>query len=163
MQAFERLTTPVRLVVVGPVFDDLVRYEQRFCPVKEWDRVLSVLRSDNRIELVGPIYGDERFEYLRRAWACVLPSFTEGGSVVVQETLAVGTQMIATRVGPLPEMLEGTPGHRLVDPADADGLRKAIEECLQHPPNEPMGVSQAYLDGGATVFEVLAQQSGASR
>lgn len=158
MQAFEGLTVPARLVVVGPVFDELVRYERRFCAAEEWSRILSVMRDDVRIECVGPIYGDDRFRYLREAWACLLPSFTEGGSVVVQESLAIGTSVIASPVGPLPEMLAGTPGHRLVQPLDARGLRTAMEDTLRAGPKEPVGVSSAYLDGGRTVLEVLRGQ-----
>jgi glycosyltransferase involved in cell wall biosynthesis len=159
MQAFEGLSVPAKLVVVGPVFESLPIYEQRFCSAQEWQRVLSVMRGDERVESVGPIYGDERFSYLRRAWVCAVPSFTEGGCLVLQEALAVGTQVVATRVGPLPEMLDESPGHRLVEANDPIGLRAAIEQCLEAGATEPLGVSETYLAGGTTAFELLAKES----
>jgi glycosyltransferase involved in cell wall biosynthesis len=158
IEAFAQLSVPARLVVVGPVFEELVRYERRFCTPERWHRALAMMRSDERIECVGPVYGDDRFGYLRRAWACLLPSFTEGGSVVVQEALAVGTSVIATAVGPLPEMLADSPGHRLVRPMDVQGLCAAMADSLAAGVREPLGVSPTYLDGGTTIAEVLARR-----
>jgi glycosyltransferase involved in cell wall biosynthesis len=159
IEAFEGLAIPAKLLVIGPVFKVLSRYERRFCTPERWDHILSVLQTDDRIESVGPVYDDERFSYLRRAWTCLLPSFTEGGCLVLQESLAVGTQVIATRVGPLPEMVEGTAGHLLVDAGDVAGLRKAMEETLQRQPEEPVGVGQTYFDGGTTVSAVLSDMA----
>ncbi|MGH9170246.1 MAG: glycosyltransferase family 4 protein [Acidimicrobiales bacterium] len=160
MSAFRQVTVPARLVLVGPEYRRLPGYEARFCGQAEWSRALEIIDGDERVVRVGPVYGDERYEWLRRAWVCVVPSFTEGGCLVVQEALASGTQVIATRVGPLAEMVEGTPGHVLVPAGDAGALAMAIEEALSLPPSEPAGVSPAYASGGTSALEVLLQTAG---
>ncbi|ACX51280.1 glycosyl transferase group 1 [Ammonifex degensii KC4] len=62
----------------------------------------------------------------------VLASLMEGFGLVVLEALALGTPVVATRVGGVPEVVrEGETG-LLVPPADAQALARAIIWMLEH-------------------------------
>jgi glycosyltransferase involved in cell wall biosynthesis len=58
------------------------------------------------------------------ARAFVFPAVSEGTGLVVQEALAVGTPVVASRIGPLPELV-GAAGI-LVEPRDPDRLAAAL-------------------------------------
>jgi len=58
------------------------------------------------------------------ARAFVFPAVSEGTGLVVQEALAVGTPVVASRVGPLPELV-GAAGI-IVEPRDPDRLAAAL-------------------------------------
>lgn len=73
---------------------------------------------------------------IRDADIFVLPSYTEGFPNVVLEAMAMGTPIIATRVGALPEMLDdnsGTPCGLLIEPRDVEELRGALIDFMEHP------------------------------
>ncbi|MFQ5516206.1 MAG: glycosyltransferase [Acidimicrobiia bacterium] len=61
----------------------------------------------------------------------ILPSRIEGIPLVAMEALAIGTPVIATRVGGLPD-LDG-PGISLVDPDDFDAFAMGVKAALSHP------------------------------
>ncbi len=64
----------------------------------------------------------------------VLPSIrSEATSQVVPQALAVGTPVVASRVGGLPEIVRDGHTGRLVPPADAPALAAAILELLAEP------------------------------
>jgi glycosyltransferase involved in cell wall biosynthesis len=81
----------------------------------------------NRVKLLGPRPLEELPGWYRRASLLVLPSRSEGVPNVVLEALACGTPVIATRVGGVPEVVDGD---RLVAPGDPDALAAAIEAAL---------------------------------
>ncbi|MEK6749927.1 MAG: glycosyltransferase [Pseudomonadota bacterium] len=68
-------------------------------------------------------------KWLNVANALCLSSYNEGTPNVVVEALACGVPVIATRVGGVPALLEGT-GLPLVAPGDAQALSVAIQRVL---------------------------------
>ncbi|MGZ6312326.1 MAG: glycosyltransferase, partial [Candidatus Limnocylindrales bacterium] len=58
------------------------------------------------------------------ARAVVFPAISEGTGLVVQEALAVGTPVVASRVGPLPEFVG--PAGIVVEPRDPERLAAAL-------------------------------------
>ena len=67
---------------------------------------------------------------LRELDLLVLPSFWEGFGLVLLEAMAAGRPVVATRVGPIPEVvLDGETG-LLVEPGDPEGLAGAIVRVL---------------------------------
>jgi len=65
--------------------------------------------------------------WIKACDALVLPSLTEGLPLTILEAFALGTPVVATRVGGIPELvLDGETG-LLIAPHDVDGLCRAVE------------------------------------
>ena len=60
----------------------------------------------------------------------VLSSISEGLPMAAAEAMVIGTPIVATKVGGLPEMIEDQMSGILVDPKDPDALANAIEQVL---------------------------------
>ena len=65
------------------------------------------------------------------AWASVLPSVDEAFGVVLTESLAAGTPVVAARSGAGPEIVKGEGFGRLFEPDDPDDLARAMNEALE--------------------------------
>jgi glycosyltransferase involved in cell wall biosynthesis len=74
-------------------------------------------------------------EGMRRAKIFVLPSVEEGLGVVLLESLASGTPIIASKVGGISDVVDEKVGI-LVTPADPQQLGKAINTILSLPPED---------------------------
>lgn len=65
---------------------------------------ISTLVADNfdegSVELLGPVYGNEKSELFKRCDLFVLPTFSENFGVVVVEALSYGIPVITTRAAP---------------------------------------------------------------
>ncbi|MEK6777647.1 MAG: glycosyltransferase family 4 protein [bacterium] len=60
----------------------------------------------------------------------IFPSLAEGLALSVLEAMATGIPVIASKVGGIPEILQGQPCGRLVEPRDVAGLAQAIVDLL---------------------------------
>lgn len=69
-------------------------------------------------EKLAPIYGSHS--------VFVLPSLSEGLSVVIMEAMASGLPIVATRVGGLPEIVQDGVNGRLVEPLRPDQLAESV-------------------------------------
>jgi phosphatidyl-myo-inositol alpha-mannosyltransferase len=65
------------------------------------------------------------------AWASVLPSVQEAFGLVLVESLAAGTPVVAARSGACPEIVDDPAIGRLFEPDAADDLARAMEEALE--------------------------------
>lgn len=63
---------------------------------------------------------------MARAHALVLPSSSEGWPLVITESLAVGTPVVASRVGGVPEIVTGPDAGILVESGNGDELGEAL-------------------------------------
>src|SRR5262249_6652519 len=63
----------------------------------------------------------------------VLPSLAEAFGLVLTEALYLGTPVVATRVGGIPEIIDDGIDGVLIPPADSDALVCAILELLENP------------------------------
>jgi L-malate glycosyltransferase len=79
-------------------------------------------------------------EILKCSDLSVLPSWAEGLPNVVMESVAVGTPVVATRVGGIPEIIEDGVSGLLVPPRDPAALAAAIIRMLVEP---KLGASMA--------------------
>jgi glycosyltransferase involved in cell wall biosynthesis len=68
--------------------------------------------------------------FLRRADAVVVPSDVDGLPLVSLEALALGTPVVASGVGALPEVIEPGRTGALVDPADLEGFVRSLGDVL---------------------------------
>jgi glycosyltransferase involved in cell wall biosynthesis len=67
---------------------------------------------------------------LRHLDVLVLPSYEEPFGTVLAEAMAVGTPVVATRVGGLPEVVDDGVTGRLVEPGAPDQLAEAVIDVL---------------------------------
>jgi len=74
----------------------------------------------------------------------VNPSLTEGLPNVLLEAMALGTPVIATAVGGVPELLDGSRFGLLVSPGDPAALAKAVHQLASDPVEAQEMVQNAY-------------------
>ncbi len=95
-------------------------------------------------------------QYLKAADAFVLPSLKEGYPYTLLEAKAAGVPVVASRVGGVPEALNGYTNATLVPPADASALASAIEKSLtlnqENTQSIPSNNYQAMLDATIEVY-----------
>ncbi len=83
--AFARVNVPgnLRLKLAGPI--------------TEYGLALRTRYPSANIELVGPVYGQEKDQFIRALDLFVIPSLAEGFSIAVAEAMALGTPLLVTR------------------------------------------------------------------
>jgi glycosyltransferase involved in cell wall biosynthesis len=64
------------------------------------------------------------------SWASVLPAFAEAFGLVLVESLASGTPVVADRAGAGPEIIDGRPIGQLFEPDDERGLAAAMAAAI---------------------------------
>jgi len=67
---------------------------------------------------------------LAEAWVAVLPSIEEAFGLVLIESLAAGTPVVAARSGACPEIVDREPIGRLFEPDDPSSLARCLDEAL---------------------------------
>jgi glycosyltransferase involved in cell wall biosynthesis len=75
---------------------------------------------------------DDAAGLLRHLDVLVLPSYEEPFGTVLAEAMAVGTPVVATRVGGLAEVVDDGVTGRLVEPGSPDALAEAVLDVLAH-------------------------------
>ena len=83
------------------------------------------------MEFTGAVERERVRAILAEASIFCLPSYWEGSPLSVLEGMASGAAIIATRVGDVPEMIEGA--GILIDPGDVDALAEAIDRLVRAP------------------------------
>ena len=63
----------------------------------------------------------------------VLPSLWEGFGLVLLEAMAAGRPVVASAVGPVPEVVADGETGLLVPPGDPEALARAVVRVLRHP------------------------------
>jgi glycosyltransferase involved in cell wall biosynthesis len=100
---------------------------------------------------------------LFRSWRLmVLPSLWEGFGLVLLEAMAAGRPVVASRVGPIPEVVVDGETGLLVPPGDSAALGAALIELLEHP-RLAAAMGQAGRDRVRTVFgldQMVEQTAG---
>lgn len=115
------LTPDHDLVVAGP--DGGARREFT-------ERVASLGLSD-RVHLVGPIYGREKYAALRGATCFCLPSRQEGFSMAITEAMACGTPVVISENCHFPEVADVGAG--AVVALNAQSVAQAILRFINSP------------------------------
>ncbi|MCA9300139.1 MAG: glycosyltransferase, partial [Phycisphaerales bacterium] len=117
-EAWAQVETDHVLVVAGPDEGAQADFEARV------DR----LGIRDRVRMVGPLYGRDKFAALVDATCFCLPSRQEGFSLAITEALATGTPCVITEGCHFPEVQEAGAG--VVCPLDAGAVGAALSEVL---------------------------------
>jgi glycosyltransferase involved in cell wall biosynthesis len=88
---------------------------------------------DGRVRFVGSLGRDDVLALFRAADASLLSSYWENFPHTVVEALAVGTPVIATAVGGVPELVRDGSNGLLVPAGDAGALADAIRRVVEEP------------------------------
>lgn len=116
-----------RLTLIGP-------YEEH-----TKDTLLAIAKERNNgswLSFLGALDKPEVLEKMREHSIIALPSYTEGFPNVVLEGMAMGTAIIGTYVGAIPEMLDVKSIHPCgicVPHQNTEELKKAIEYAVNNP------------------------------
>jgi glycosyltransferase involved in cell wall biosynthesis len=114
-----------RLVVVG---DDSFSADSSY---------FEAVRAARDVEHYGWV--DDAAALMRHIDVLVVPSHQEPFGTVLAEAMAVGTPVVATRVGGLAEVVDDGVSGRLVEPGEPDRLAAAVLEVLER--REAMGAA----------------------
>lgn len=123
LQAFSRAQTDCKLVVLGKN-GWLYEQEEKFFSAQEENRKY---QSDNEIDIVRIPYSDfnSMMTLLKGARALVFPSLYEGFGLPVLEAMQMGTPVITSHCGSLPEIAGDAAYY--VDPYSVEEIKGAIE------------------------------------
>lgn len=99
----------------------------------------------NRVNFTGRLPpGPELWHRYRSALAVAIPSRTEGTPAVAREAMALGTAVVASAIGGLPDLLGGPPPLGwLVPPEDSQALRIALQQAMTQGPDRAARVERA--------------------
>lgn len=89
-----------------------------------------LLGISNRVKFLGTVSYSILPLYYRASDVFVLPSLSEAFGIVLLEAMASGTPVVGTKVGGIPEIVDGC--GMLVPPGNARALSSAINEILNN-------------------------------
>lgn len=129
----------------------------------------------DRVHFAGEVSQRELAAYFAAARVMVLPSLSEGLGRVVVEAMLLGTPVIGSRVGGIPDMIRQAENGLLVEAGNEAELTAALQRIYQADV-AAMGASardfageffspQKYIEGYRDLFELvrgLSERSGAS-
>lgn len=85
----------------------------------------------DRVEFLGAVPREELLRRMGRASVCVVPSLSEAFGLVNIESMAVGTPVVASRVGGIPEIVRDGVDGLLFEPGNAEELAACLVRVLR--------------------------------
>ena len=83
------------------------------------------------VDFTGEISREKLYRLYRDAVVFLFPTTAESQGIVVLEAMAFGLPVIASRIGPIQDMVGRAPGSAiLVDPYDVEGIATAVNRLL---------------------------------
>jgi len=127
---------------------------------REIKRLIAEWNLGARVHLTGWLDREGLAELMSAADVFCLASYIEGWPNVVNEALACGTPVVATRVGSVPDMLPEERYGIMVQPREqeslTDGLRRALDKEWDREAIAAWGQSRAWEDVAREVIEVMS-------
>lgn len=133
IEAISRLDPEVVLAIVGegPLRASL-------------ERLAGELGVSDRV--LWPGWRDDAGDFIAAADAFCLSSVWEAVALAAQEAVLLGTPVVSTEVGGMPELIKDGASGRLVSPGDADALARGIRDVL-----DPQ-IGRRYADAAASAY-----------
>jgi glycosyltransferase involved in cell wall biosynthesis len=89
-------------------------------------KLAAELNIESRVIFTGFVSDYEKWDLLKRCDVFVLPSIIEGFAITLIEAMACGKPVIATNVGPFPEIIKNGKAGMLVPPCSPNHLADAL-------------------------------------
>jgi glycosyltransferase involved in cell wall biosynthesis len=119
-------------------------------------RLRQVLGGDARVTFADAVPPSQAPRILAGYDLLVVPSACfENGPTVMSEAHAVGTPVVGTRIGAMPEVITDGVNGRLVEPADWRGLARVLREVAEDPRGQ-IDRWRAALPRARTMDEIAA-------
>lgn len=102
-------------------------------PAKGYQHILQSIQklpNPKKVLLLSPVPRLDLPKYLAMAHVIVVPSLSEGFGFSVAEACAVGTPVVATRVGSIPEVISGP--HVFIEPKSSLAICHGVEQVWKH-------------------------------
>lgn len=122
----KRLRKPFKLIVAG-----------KGTAEQEYRNEVRDLGLDDVVHFAG--FRRDIPDIIAAADVMILPSVAEAFGLVLCEAMYLGTPVVATRVGGIPELIEDGVDGRLVPPADSEALAAAIADVVEDERPRPSG------------------------
>ncbi len=118
----DRAFSNTRLIIAGSGVDapELMELSER-------------LQLNDRVNWMGAQSPENAARLVRGSDILCLPSYTEGRPNVINEAMASGVPVVATRVGGIPEMVQEGETGLLYDPGHVPGLRQCLSTLVENP------------------------------
>jgi len=107
-----------------------------------WLRAIGEPPLAGRVQHLGYIDSDRRYDLYAQASMLVLPSHLEGFGIPVLEAMTVGVPVIVSNRGALPEV--GGDAAQIVEPDDIAGLAAAMQRYLTDPATALAAVARGF-------------------
>lgn len=98
---------------------------------RRYEEMVAGLGLSSRVDFLG--FRDDVASLMKASDVVVVPSRAEAFGLVVLEARALGRAVVATRVGAIPELLEGGEAGWLVAPGDEVALAEGLGQILARP------------------------------
>lgn len=125
-----------------------------------------LIQDNPNVELIGELNEQEKTEFLGNAYAALFPiRWPEPFGLVMIESMACGTPVIATRFGSVPEVMEHGASGFIVDTVDeavqaVEQVRTLSRERVRHVFEERFTVAKM-VDGYEAVYAKLVEKTTA--
>jgi glycosyltransferase involved in cell wall biosynthesis len=122
VQAMKKVKPSIRLVMIGDSFGR-----------KSFEKHIFTEGVSDRITLTGALPNNEVFEWIRKSYALILPSFHETQGIVLLEANACGKPVLASDVGGVKEVVQHNENGFLFNPHNIDSIANSINALFDMP------------------------------
>ncbi len=144
----------VRFIVAGKKGWHTQEIEQELMRVNHaWADV----EPNGVIQFLGPVTEQEKWTLMARASCLLYPSYDEGFGLPVLEAMAVGTPVITSNRGALPEV--GGDAAMYVEPEDVEAMSLALTQCLLVPEGVRSLLEMGLARAGEFSWEKAAEET----
>lgn len=99
---------------------------------REFTNEVRKTKTESTFQIVGLLDETRLLEEFSRATALVLPSYQETAPMVIQQAMAAGLPVIASRVGGIPDLIEHEVTGLLFEPGDISELERLMRRIAEH-------------------------------
>jgi glycosyltransferase involved in cell wall biosynthesis len=100
---------------------------------REVEQYLTENNLENKVRFAGWVSNDDIPDYLNQLKLLVLPSYTEGLPVIVQEAMACGTPVLATPVGAIPDIITDGENGFIMESNSPECIARNVTRALNSP------------------------------